>query len=136
MDFEPHPKLERCDGIFCELSPEDKVRWIAATEEGREAIEKEHCIKNGLNWGTRSDETVCAIPPPPFGATRILSENNPDYSGPAPLITDWSSRLKWEHFGEDWVRRPDGKWDKKKTKTAKIEPLGGPWVRRPDGKWE
>jgi hypothetical protein len=197
MDFEPHPKLERCDGIFCELSPEDKVRWIAATEEGREAIEKEHCIKNGLNWGTRFEEDgVFAIPPPPFGATRILSENNPvysepapltaplipdwssrlkhriknglnwgtmsdedgvllvppppfgatrilsenpDYSGPAPLtaplITDWSSRLKREHFGEDWVLGPDGKWQTK-TKTAKIEPLGSGWVRRPDGKWE
>jgi hypothetical protein len=140
LEFEPHPKLERCDGIFCELSPEDKVRWIASTEEGREAIEKEHCIKNGLNWGTRFEEDgVLLVPPPPFGATRILSENNPVYSEPAPLtaplITDWSSRLKREHFGEDWVLGPDGKWQTK-TKTAKIEPLGTGWVRRPDGKWE
>ena len=45
----PHYTLERCDGIFCELSPEDKVRWIAATKEGRDAIEKEHRTRSGLD---------------------------------------------------------------------------------------
>jgi len=150
MDFEPHPKLERCDGIFCDLSPEDKVRWIAATKEGRDAIEKEHCIKNGTRLGTRIEEdddgtlrVSAEIPPAPaFGATRILSENNPDYSEArwpapltAPLITDWPSKLKRERFDEEWVRGPDGKWQTK-TKTSHIEPLGSGWVRRPDGKWE
>jgi len=93
MDIErPQYKLERCDGVFCELSPEDKARWIEATKEGRKAIEKEHCTKNGLNWGTRIDDGTlrvsAEIPPPAFGAERTLSENNPDYSKahwPAPL---------------------------------------------------
>ena len=141
MDLErPQFKLERCDGIFCELSPEDKVRWIAATKEGREAIEKEHCAKNGLHWGIDDGEFV--VPPPPaFGAERILSENNLNYSEThwsapliAPLITDWSSARKMERIGEDWFRRPDGKWEKKTR--AKFEPLGVKWFRRPDGKWE
>ena len=115
----PHYTLERCDGIFCELSPEDKVRWIAATKEGRDAIEKEHCTKNGLRWGIEEDEDgeLFVVPPAPaFGAERILSENNLDYSGPAPLtaplITDWSQRArKMERIGDDWVRGPDGKWE-------------------------
>lgn len=139
----PHYKLERCDGIFCELSPEDKVRWIAATKEGRNAIEKEHCTKNGLRWGIEEDDdgelfvVDPEIPPAPaFGAERILSENKLDYSGPAPLtaplITDWSSRLKRERMDEEWVLGMDGKWEQK---TAR-EPFDRSWVRRPDGKWE
>ena len=116
MDIErPQFKLERCDGIFCELSPEDKARWIEATKEGRKAIEKEHCTKNGLRWGIEEDDdgtlTVSEeIPPPPaFGAERILSENNPNYSEthwPAPLIAP----LITERIG-DWVRGPDDKWE-------------------------
>ena len=81
MDLErPQYKLERCDGIFCELSPEDKARWIEATKEGRKAIEKEHCTKNGLRWGIEEDDDGELFVPPAFGAERILSENNPDYS--------------------------------------------------------
>ena len=125
----PHYTLERCDGIFCELSPEDKVRWIAATKEGRGAIEKEHCTKNGLRWGIEEDEDgeLFVVPPAPaFGAERILSENNLDYSGPAPLTAPLIT---------DWVLGPDGKWEQKQTKTAR-EPFERSWVRRPDGKWE
>jgi hypothetical protein len=83
MDSEPRHTLERCSKIFCALSPEDKVRWIAATKEGRHAIEQEHRTKHGLNW-TMFEEILTLSAP---GAERTLSEN-PDYIGPAPLVTD------------------------------------------------
>jgi len=75
MEFEPRPTLERCSKIFCSLSQEDKVRWIAATKEGRDAIEQEHRSKHGLNL-TMVDGALTDLP------ERTLSEN---YSGPAPL---------------------------------------------------
>jgi len=58
------PPLVRSTNAYWGLSREDQERWTAETTEGRNAIEREHRIKNNLDLYVDLDLDLDYIPTP------------------------------------------------------------------------